>query len=471
MDIATLSLVHTILEERGIRRAAKASGRPAASVSAALKRFEAAIAVPLVRRERGNLMPTLEAQSRMADLAAASEAIQSLLRRALNSDPQPEPPRSYEVFQSAPSSPQRGEGGPKGRMRGTASSEIAERTPSSPRIRSALLPAGEKRETTANAHIPGSISVRPIPSISLTALERFVAVARSGSIRGAAKVSATGQPQLTRQMKDLERDLGYTLISRSPSGISCTAEGLAAIPIVENLLEIWRRLSRASGDRFRRAAATWRFGSVMPLGPESEIARMLAALTAAWHRAQPRQPLFVSSTTADELIAGLKNRRFDVVLLDLETFPPEFEGKLISRTPLALAGHPSLFAKHGGNFAGLLLSNPIAVPSLKSGLRQQATHFIEATLTEQERNRLTLTEVDSIPVILNLVMDHGYLSVLPESSAARVRHAPAMQRLGPGYMQSLSLVWQKNALSRQVAEAMLGMMMTGQTTGTALGRD
>ncbi|MCV9999875.1 LysR family transcriptional regulator [Pararhizobium sp. YC-54] len=391
MDIATLALVHAILEERGIRRAAKASGRPPASVSAALKRFEAAIAVPLVRRERANLVPTLEALSRMADLAAASEAIRLLLSPGKNPD--------------------------------------------------------------------------ATPSISLIALERFVTVARSGSIRGASKMSATGQPQLTRQMNDLERDLGYALLIRSPSGITCTAEGLAAIPIVENLLEIWRRLSRASGDRFRRAAATWRFGSVMPLGPESEIARMLAALTAQWHRARPRQPLFVSSTTADELIAGLKNRRFDVVLLDLETFPLEFEGRLISRTPLALAGHPSLFAKHGSDIGRLLQANPIAVPSVKSGLRQQATHFIEATLSEHERSRLTLTEVDSIPVILNLVMDHGYLSVLPESSAARVRNPPAMLRLGHGYMQSLSLAWQKNALSRQVAEAMLGMMTTDRTLG------
>jgi LysR family transcriptional regulator, nitrogen assimilation regulatory protein len=399
MDIATLALVHAILEERGIRRAAKASGRPAASVSAALKRFEAAIAVPLVRRERGNLVPTLEAQSRMTDLAAANEAIRLLLSS----------------------------------------------------------PTGNSLDTT--------------PSISLTALERFVTVARSGSIRGAAKVSATGQPQLTRQMNDLERDLGYALLIRSPSGITCTVEGLAAIPIVENLLEIWRRLSRASGDRFRRAAATWRFGSVMPLGPESEIARMLAALTAKWHRARPRQPLFVSSTTADELIAGLKNRHFDVVLLDLETFPSEFEGRLISRTPLALAGHPSLLAKHGDDIITLLQANPIAVPSLKSGLRQQAAHFIEATLTEQERSRLTLTEVDSIPVILNLVMDHGYLSVLPESSTARVRNPPAMRRLGPGYMQSLSLAWQKNALSRQVAEAMLGMMLVDQVSAIPPARD
>lgn len=387
MDIATLSLVHAILEEKGIRRAAKAGNRPASSVSAALKRFEAAIALPLVRREGGILVPTLEAQSRMQDLAAANRAIQLLLSPAAT--------------------------GP----------------------------------------------LNTVPSISLTALERFVTVARSGSIRGAAKIAGTGQPQLTRQMADLERDLGYSLLIRSPSGIACTPEGLAAIPTAESLLDIWQRLSRASGDRFRRAAATWRLGSVMPLGPESEIARMLAVLTAEWRRAHPREPLFISSTTADELIAGLKSRRFDVVLLDLETFPAEFEGRLISRAPLALTGHASLFDRHGADLHALLQSNPIAVPSRKSGLRQQAEQFIGETLGEHERSRLAITEVDSIPVILNLVMNHGYLSVLPESSTARVRNAPAMRRLGAGFMQNLCLVWQKNALSRRAGETMMAMML------------
>ena len=386
MDTATLALVHAVLEQKGIRRAAKTSGRPVASVSAALKRFEAAIALPLVRREGGNLVPTLEAQARMIDLGAADRAIRTLL--------------SF--------------GGHEGQI--------------------------------------------GIPAIRLTTLDRFVTIARSGSIRGAAKSIDMGQPQLTRQMRDLEQDLGYRLIVRSPAGISCTPEGLAAVPIAETLIDIWRRLSRSSGDRFRRTAATWRFGSVMPLGPESEIARMLAALTAEWHRARPRQPLFVSSNTADELIAGLKNRSLDVVLLDLETFPPEFEGRPISRTPLALVGHASVLARQDDDLRALLQSNPIAVPSLKSGLRQQASRFIDSLFTEPERNRLTLTEVDSIPVILNLVMDHGYLSVLPESSTARVRNAPAMRRLGPDFMQSLSLVWQKNVVSRQAADAMYGMM-------------
>lgn len=390
MDIATLTLVHAVLNERGIRRAAKLVGRPPASVSAALKRMEAAIAVPLVRREGGSLVPTLEAQRRLADLAAACAAITELLA-------------------------------------------AAERT----------------HET--------------VPAVSINALERFLAVAHSGSIRAAAQQIGVGQPQLTRQIADLEKALGYTLLSRSAAGVVCTASGLVALPLAETLSEIWARLSRASADRFRRTAATWRLGSVMPLGPDSEIARMLATLTARWHRARPRQPLFLSSTTADELIAGLKSRRFDAVLLDVADFPAEFEGRLISQGTLALAGQREILAE-GRPLADILTSNPIAVPSLRSGLRQQATRFLENTLSETERQRLTIAEVDSIPVIINLVLNHGYLSVLPQSSLSRVRNAPAMIRLDQSYAQSLSLVWPKNALSRQLGEAMLEMMRPHEST-------
>ncbi|MDQ0320999.1 DNA-binding transcriptional LysR family regulator [Pararhizobium capsulatum DSM 1112] len=384
MDIATLALVHAVLVERGIRRAARVTGRPPASVTAALKRMEAAIAVPLVRREGGNLVPTLEAQRRFGDFAAARLKIEALLAPA-------------------------------------------------------------NRETVA------------VPAIGISALERFLTVARSGSIRSAAQQIGVGQPQLTRQIADMERTLGYALLTRSAAGVACTAQGLDAMPVAEALSEIWARLSRASADRFRRTAATWRLGSVMPLGPESEIARMLASLTARWHQARPRQPLFLSSTTADELIAGLKSRRFDAVLLDIADFPSEFEGRLVSQAPLALAGQAEFFAQ-GRPLADILTSHPIVVPSLRSGLRQQAARFLENTLNDVERQRLTIAEVDSIPVIINLVLNHGYLSVLPQSSLSRVRNAPAMIRLDASYAQSLSLVWPKNALSRQLGETMLAMM-------------
>lgn len=386
MDIATLSLVHAIFAQRGIRQAARSTGRPVSSVSAALKRFESEVAAPLVRREGGSFTPTLEARNRMADLADAERAIRTLI----------------------------------------------------------------------------GFDVDVVPSITLTALARFVTVARNGSIRGGATILGLGQPQLSRQMAGVERDLGQTLLVRSSDGIICTKHGLAAIDIVEDLLDVWQRLSLASGDRFRRASATWRFGSIMPLGPESEVARMLAALTAEWNGARPRQPLFISSTTADELIAGLKSRRFDVVMLDIDTVPSEFDGHLIARSPLALTGHPTILLKDA-DIRDMLCRYPIAVPSLRSGLRQQAEQFITETLGERDRHRPTIVEVDSIPVILNLVMRHGYLSILPESSAARVLHPPAMRRLDSRYRQSLSLAWQKNALSRQAAEAMLQLMTAAES--------
>ncbi len=205
----------------------------------------------------------------------------------------------------------------------------------------------------------------------------------------------------------------------------------------------------------------------MPLGPESEIARMLAALTATWHRSRPRQSLFISSTTADELLAGLKSRRFDAALLDIAGIPPDFDGRLVSETALVLAGPAPALSEMGGDLPRLLATCPIAVPSVRSGLRREVTRFLDDTLTEHEHRRVTLVEVDSIPVIINLVSHHGYLSVLPETSLSRVQRPPAMIRLGPLYRQSLTLIWPRGAFSSEVGDLMIGMMKTGPQAATA----
>ncbi|KQX60272.1 MULTISPECIES: LysR family transcriptional regulator [unclassified Ensifer] len=316
---------------------------------------------------------------------------------------------------------------------------------------------GVERETTA-----------PVPPIGLVALDRFVRIARSGSIRATAKALGLGQPQLTRQMADLERHLGTRLFERSHGGVLCTPTAERIIPLSEALLDIWARLTHASADRFRRDVATWRLGAVMPLGPESEIARMLAALTANWHRARPRQPLFISSTTADELLVGLRSRRFDVALLDVAEIPADCDGRLVSQTPLVLAGPASALSELGGNLPRLLAACPIAVPSVRSGLRREAARFLDDTLDEAERRRITLVEVDSIPVIINLVRQHGYLSVLPQSSLARVHRPPAMIRLGPAYRQSLTLVWPRGAFAAEIGELMISMMkMSAETRSPA----
>ena len=56
-------------------------------------------------------------------------------------------------------------------------------------------------------------------SITFAALVRFSSAAYTGSIRAAAKNLGIGQPQLTRQLSELERNLGCELLS-CPNGIT-----------------------------------------------------------------------------------------------------------------------------------------------------------------------------------------------------------------------------------------------------------
>lgn len=56
-------------------------------------------------------------------------------------------------------------------------------------------------------------------------LIEFVTVARSGSLALAAERLNLSQSSLSRHMRDLERELGLTLLKRLPNGVELTAEG------------------------------------------------------------------------------------------------------------------------------------------------------------------------------------------------------------------------------------------------------
>lgn len=291
-------------------------------------------------------------------------------------------------------------------------------------------------------------------AVRLQALERFVEIAVQGSIRRAARGLGMGQPQLTRQVAHLEAALGRKLLARGNDGSALTAEGEAVHATARELLALWHELSRTAGARFRKAETTVRLGSVIPLGYESEIARQLANLAASWLRQRQRQPLFVSSTTAEELLRGLKNGLFDLAFLDTEELPADLDGALVSTTPLALVGAE----RRASVLASALDGRPIAVPSSRSGLRQRIDRMLEDHLTGAERDALTIIEIDSIPVILNLVLNHGFVSVLPQASIAAIR--PDLPRLPlPGeYDMRFWLCWPRGSGRESIGKAVLEVM-------------
>ncbi|RWX80891.1 LysR family transcriptional regulator [Neorhizobium lilium] len=392
MNLSSLLIAHRALSLGSIRETARRLKRPAASVSSALGKLQAHLAVPLVTTAGNRILPTLEGRRIARELSRIADLVLRLAALQQSADPS----------------------------------------------------AGEQEAARL--------------SISLLALSRFIVVARTGSIRSAALEIGMGQPQLTRQMKTLEADMGIRLLQRAAAGATPTPAGEQFLKVSQEIEKLWLRLSEPAGERFRRLTMRTNLGSVAPLGRESLVARILAQLAAQWPKQQPRSPLYISSSNAEELLSGLSSRLYDVVLLDTLDLPPDIEHRVLSRSGLCLVGARGLVAQLDARPQDILIAAPIALPSLKSGLRQKFSLYVEDVLTAEERAVLAFTEIDSIPVIANLVLEHGHLAVLPEWATIGMEPSLSALRLPSAYDMQLSLAWRKTgnaAATARLVESIL----------------
>ena len=74
--------------------------------------------------------------------------------------------------------------------------------------------------------------------MELRVLRYFLAVAEKGSVTGAAKVLHVTQPTLSRQLMDLEEELGQKLLVRSNHSVRLTSEGMLLRNRAREILEM-----------------------------------------------------------------------------------------------------------------------------------------------------------------------------------------------------------------------------------------
>ena len=87
--------------------------------------------------------------------------------------------------------------------------------------------------------------------MELRHLRYFIAVAEAGSLTVAAeRLLHTAQPSLSRQIRDLEQEVGVALLSRNARGIELTAAGRAFLDHAKLALA----QAEAAGAAARRAA-------------------------------------------------------------------------------------------------------------------------------------------------------------------------------------------------------------------------
>lgn len=74
--------------------------------------------------------------------------------------------------------------------------------------------------------------------MEIRVLRYFIQIAREGNMSRAAEVLHVSQPTLSKQMTDLESELGKKLFIRTSSGLNLTDEGMLLRKRAEDILEM-----------------------------------------------------------------------------------------------------------------------------------------------------------------------------------------------------------------------------------------
>src|SRR5438132_4020474 len=171
--------------------------------------------------------------------------------------------------------------------------------------------------------------------MELRHLRYFVAVAEALNFTKASARLRVAQPALSRQMTDLEDEIGVDLMKRSPRGVTLTAEGKLFLDEVRELL----KRADESVEKVR-ALARGEYGELHVGYAPSPTVEILPPALAAFQKAVPRVKVLLHDLSSDELIAGLQNATLELAVMAYQPNGGQTAGiqfELLRTYPLCVA--------------------------------------------------------------------------------------------------------------------------------------
>lgn len=206
-------------------------------------------------------------------------------------------------------------------------------------------------------------------------LHYFWAVAREGSVTGAARTLGISAQTISGQISRLEEAIGQALFSQEGRGLVLTEAGRQALHYADRIFELGEALQDSLRHDLAPGTARLTVG-VADVVPKTVTRQLLQpALDLS-----PPVRLCCHEGDVDTLLADLALHRLDLVLTD-RPLPPggrqALQVQQLARCQVWLLATPELAARYREGFPDSLARAPMLMPTRDNVLRSQLDQWLE----------------------------------------------------------------------------------------------
>lgn len=288
--------------------------------------------------------------------------------------------------------------------------------------------------------------------MEIRVLRYFLAVAREGTIVGAAKFLHVTQPTLSRQLQDLEEELGQQLFLRSNRSITLTPEGMLLRKRAEEILEI---VSRTEAD-FNSMGENIG-GSVHIGGGESRAMKLIAETIRELRGEYPDIRCNLYSGNAEDVVErldkgildfGILIQPVDISRYDSITLPVRDVWGVVMRKDSPLAAKKSISLRD-------LQKLPLICSRIS--IRQSSVKNAYAEWFGRSFEKLNIVATYNLIYNAALMVEAGigYALALDGLVDALGNRTLCFRPLEPKLESGLNIVWKKYQVFSKAAEVFL----------------
>ena len=210
-------------------------------------------------------------------------------------------------------------------------------------------------------------------TINLHHLRLFRAVARDGTLTGAARGLNISQSAVSTQIKALEASLGHDLFERRGRNLALTEAGRIALDHAEEIFRAAEELSdtlKAAGTRRK----VLRVGALATLSRNFQLSFLEPII------GRDDVEVVLRSGSQEDLLRGLEALSLDVVLTNLVPARDASSPFLIHRIDeqkVSIVGAPGRSGSASGDVKALLGAHPVILPTPETALRAGFDAMVE----------------------------------------------------------------------------------------------